>query len=489
MNYDALNDVIAVSERLVSALVAQTDERLLVGLHRFLELLRSDPLLSAAVSSLAAQAREQEEAFGRHDRSLRCELCETWPRYRALAESIEVEPDKKDVFNALGSLEAFERRLKEPAIIEFPDLDEPDSDPSTSKKLLKQLHHWLEWKRPKLATDDPEFDELERLFWHFQERHTSAFRRFWLDGRNLAGVALKRLQALAAAMNPSPGAPDLDARVLTWIASRSVRELCKAVYEGASGGEAETAVAKAAGAVRRDLKLVQEEVSAVLVLRRSRLSLVRRFAARCERYDADELRTIARDSKAERELTSRFAKFLFDAGLNPLTDTPIAGLKPDVLEMGAPFYVEAKQYGGQVVKPGGRKVGVRRGPAPSAVRTTLRKAFWQVLDTWGRLRGTLSLPEAFLLIFRLGGPRVEIPNVIQLDGRLLYVWVVDLGPADQSGARQGLTPVVVAVDEVVSWSSSGSKGVAPHASRRRYARVQVSPRPRTVVAVRPRAGR
>ena len=64
----------------------------------------------------------------------------------------------------------------------------------------------------------------------------------------------------------------------------------------------------------------------------------------------------------------------------------------------------------------------------------LRKAVGQVFDTWGRLRSTQPLNEAFLLIFRLGGPRVEMPETVRVHGRKLFIWLVDLAPVEDAGS-------------------------------------------------------
>ena len=80
-----------------------------------------------------------------------------------------------------------------------------------------------------------------------------------------------------------------------------------------------------------------------------RLGLVKRFAARCERFDAKRLKNAAtsESKKAEDKLRGELARFLIDHGLNPLLDPTVSGLRPDVLDvrLGKPVYVEAKRYG------------------------------------------------------------------------------------------------------------------------------------------------
>ena len=162
---------------------------------------------------------------------------------------------------------------------------------------------------------------------------------------------------------------------------------------------------------------------------------MRRFATRCEQYERERLFTAvnSRRSEAEKLLTFEFARFLFDHGLNPLIDPKISGLKPDVIDvsLGRPIYVEAKQYSSQ--NP----------------RTRILQGTWQTLDTWGRLRQAYDLDEAFLVVFRLGGPRLELPESVSVHGRRFYLVLVDLGPTEISGSRQRLNPITISAEEIL----------------------------------------
>jgi hypothetical protein len=435
-SYDALADLLDALQSHVSRLLEQDNDRLLIGLPRFLEVLKTDPLLSSAISSLISDADQKNEQFGAHDAQIRHELKTLWPRYRALLEEkLPIDTRKLRIFNARGSFEVFERRLESSDTPEIRHDKEPTEDPSNAGELITQLTHWSSgW----LQDDSDEVADLRQRFEVLRQRHQYAFRQFWLDGRNTAGTALRRLDDLSQTMNRPPGDGSDTDTTIRRLEHVRVRDLLAVLYDPSNfpSEDQRRALEEAANSVRRDVRLVHQEIRAVLLLRRSRLWLIRRFAARCERYDADELRRLCSSEKEpEKRLTARFARFLFDQGLNPITDAPVARLKPDVLDLGFPFYVEAKQYG-------------REG---KDVRSALKRAFGQVLGTWGRLRATHELNEAFLLVFRLDGPRVEMPEVVRLDGRTLYTWLVDLVPPRRAGSREKFVPIVITGEEVLSW--------------------------------------
>jgi hypothetical protein len=184
--------------------------------------------------------------------------------------------------------------------------------------------------------------------------------------------------------------------------------------------------------VRHDSRLLHEEMRFRLGLVRSSLALIQRYAHRCHSFDAARLREMCKgDSKrAERLLTFDFARYLFDAGLEPLVDAPIAGLRPDLLGPGptARLYVEAKQYSG-------------RSPA-----ARLRKAYLQVWSTWARLRNAAPIREAFMVVFRTAGPLVVLPDMIPHEGLRLYSVVVDL--SREGGSKEKRPPIVLTADEL-----------------------------------------
>jgi hypothetical protein len=180
-------------------------------------------------------------------------------------------------------------------------------------------------------------------------------------------------------------------------------------------------------------KVLHEELRLRIGLRRSRISLVRRFAGRCMAFDGGRLRALADSNPAQAEavLSLEFARYLFDAGLSPLLNPTIHGLEPDVVypDPSAFFYVEAKQY-------------KERSPKP-----VLKKAYAQVWSTWGRIRATYPCDEAFLLVFRRCGPYVELPAVIHHQGLRLYSVLADI--SEEAGSRERNLTVRITEEELL----------------------------------------
>ena len=186
--------------------------------------------------------------------------------------------------------------------------------------------------------------------------------------------------------------------------------------------------------LRDAVERLREELRRRVGTTRSRLALVHRFKLRCEWHDRDRMLAVAEDGRLsggpEDRLTAEFARYLFDAGLSPLTKPLAGGLQPDLLDPQASFYVEAKQY------------------ASSSARTDIIKAVAQVLDTVGRLRGgPYAVDEAFCIIFRRKGPYYDLPEVLQTETYRLHLVLVDLAPPTRAGRRQRDKPVQVPADE------------------------------------------
>jgi len=215
------------------------------------------------------------------------------------------------------------------------------------------------------------------------------------------------------------------------------KELLEALYQLSRppSDDAQRALVETAQQVRRDIALVHLQLRSRIVMTHSSLGLLKRFAARCERFDADRLRKTAlkKTRTAEDQLRGELARFLFDHGLNPLLDPTISGLRPDVLDvrLGRPVYVEAKRY------------------VDKKERDQFIQGFRQVLDTRGRLSNAFrDLREVFLVVFRLGGKRVEFPEVVHVPGGVIYTVLADLDPRT-AGSRQNQTPVLVTESDLL----------------------------------------
>jgi hypothetical protein len=171
---------------------------------------------------------------------------------------------------------------------------------------------------------------------------------------------------------------------------------------------------------------------------RTRLALIDRYKARCEWHDRDRLLEIAESAERRREhaLRDQLALYLFDNGLNPISEARLGDharadvFHPDPVES---FVLEAKQYGkGQGLESG------------------LRAAFRQALDTVGALRGSgYEAQEGFIVLFRLGGPRSVLPaDPIYADGIRWYLRLINVAPPEEDASQNQKTPEEYGVDRL-----------------------------------------
>jgi hypothetical protein len=186
--------------------------------------------------------------------------------------------------------------------------------------------------------------------------------------------------------------------------------------------------------LREAVERLREDLRRRIGTTRSRLALVNRFKLRCEWHDRERMLAVADDQRLpggpEDRLTGEFARYLFDAGLSPLTKPLAGGLQPDLLDPLASFYVEAKQYSG------------------TSARGDIVRSVAQVLDTVGRLRGgPYAVDEAFCVVFRRDGPFYDLPEVLQTETYRLHLVLVDLAPTTEAGRRERERPVQIPAQE------------------------------------------
>jgi hypothetical protein len=82
-----------------------------------------------------------------------------------------------------------------------------------------------------------------------------------------------------------------------------------------------------------------------------------------------------------------------------------------------------------------------------------------VLDTVGRLQSNAyPITEAFCVVFRLGGPRYLLPEIVTADGYRVYFTLIDIAPSDESGRRQRHAPKPVTADEIFGLSQADDDG-------------------------------
>jgi hypothetical protein len=280
-----------------------------------------------------------------------------------------------------------------------------------------------------------------RRLGNVQRRYDYAVRLLRLRTRTSAGLALLKLEAVPDQLNPPARVRDDEdedglraaSDLMRWVSSESY-SLFKLAWQGRLDAADLGIIDKRVAELRDAVERLQEELRRRIGTTRSRLALVNRFKLRCEWHDRERMLAVADDGGLpggpEDRLTGEFARYLFDAGLSPLTKPLAGGLQPDLLDPLASFYVEAKQY------------------AASSARADIVKSVAQVLDTVGRLRGgPYAVDEAFCVVFRRAGPYYDLPPVLQTETYRLHVVLLDLAPTTEAGRRQRDKPVQIPADE------------------------------------------
>lgn len=467
-------------DRQVDFLLRQTDSAaFLIQVEPFLAALRSEPRLAAHLDDVLQEVVHIVNAMEAVDAELTSELLELrreLVELRPEADDSHLEPPSESQsptaklqarLNYRGSLTFFDEWADSE-----PEPFNADGEGGLAKTLLGILRNkdtaYLHEVRAKAAakvseaeagpeaaltegqspTEDeqhgPERKPLEawrRRLGNVQRRFDYAVRLLRLRTRTSAGLALLKLEAVPDDLNPPARIYDdegddplIAASDLTrWVSSDSY-SLFKLAWQerldAADLGIIDTRVVDLRDAVER----LREDLRRRIGATRSRLALVHRFKLRCEWHDRQRMLAVADDDRLsggpEDRLTGEFARYLFDAGLSPLTKPLAGGLQPDLLDPSASFYVEAKQYG------------------PSSARGDIVKSVAQVLDTVGRLRGgPYAVDEAFCAVFRREGPYYDLPPVLQTATYRLHLVLVDLAPTTEAGRRQRDKPVQIPADE------------------------------------------
>lgn len=280
-----------------------------------------------------------------------------------------------------------------------------------------------------------------RRLGNVQRRYDYAVRLLRLRTRTSAGLALLKLEAVADELNPparvleDEGEDTVSAAsdLMRWASSESY-SLFKLAWQERLDAADLGIIDKRVADLRDAAERLREELRRRIGTTRSRLALVNRFKLRCEWHDRERMLATADDDRLpggpEDRLTGEFARYLFDAGLSPLTKPLTGGLQPDLLDPLASFYVEAKQYAG------------------SSARRDIVKSVAQVLDTVGRLRGgPYAVDEAFCVVFRREGPYYDLPPMLQTETYRLHLVLVDLAPTTEAGRRQRDKPIQLPTDE------------------------------------------
>lgn len=181
--------------------------------------------------------------------------------------------------------------------------------------------------------------------------------------------------------------------------------------------------------LRIDMERVHNEVRRRLGMERSLLAVVNRYQQRCQWYDAEKLRALAEKGagRPEDRLSETLVTYLFDHGLNPLTEPLLGKLRPDIHHSHSKFsfYVEVKQY-----------IRGCRGYLLQGIQE-----MWSMLDNIGS--SPFDIQEAFYVVYRRGGPSYSFPPFVPHRNRKIYIVMVDIAPTSRRGSR---APRTIAFD-------------------------------------------
>ena len=414
----------------------------LAALPRLLEFVYREPRLCAIATELLETANVAIGQMESLDQTLRTDLSRLWIEHSqwflsSWDEACAADP-ANPAFKAYGSPYELAEALQQDNDWQYPDHEEPDASVVLNGvgRFFPKISHWLGC----LPSRGKRVAELECAYATLLSRHREGIRRYILEGMAAPGVALHRLTQTARGLVPradrTPVATEMELLQKACVDIAQGQLADTVVDLGTVPDRLKVSIARFDAQVGRDLALLESELRKELGMERSYTTLVNRFKAWCETYEAERIREDAesRPGRIEARLTIELSRFLFDHGLNPLIDSKVSGLRPDLLDEAAGLYVEVKQYGDE---------------SDSAVRRKIEEAVTQVWNTWGRLDARRAIPSAYLVIFRRGGPDILLPTLLTAGGRRLHIIKIDIAPAAESGSKLS-RPTLVFGDDALA---------------------------------------
>jgi hypothetical protein len=320
-----------------------------IRLGRVLAFIEGEPILAALLQDLRREATQTIEQLEAADAEVRAALAKLWSGCGAEVE-LRLQDVDDDALWAYGQLNTYVSRLERRRTITLSaQAYQADKD---TEELISAFEHWWQYAKGigcnQVESLPNQFPEIDKLLERIASKQKHVDR--WLDvtRRALAWPAHERLVANARVMNPvPPNDEDRKAWSRFLLDTEFADKIGMAEFQQLGVGD-DQEVGDVYAEIRNDAKLLHEELHLRLGLSRSRLALVERYAARCEAFEAERLRRCCdtEPENAERLLTLDFARYLFDAGMPPLVEPTVGGLRPDILHVSSssPFYVEAKQY-------------------------------------------------------------------------------------------------------------------------------------------------
>lgn len=478
-----LSELADIIERQFQHLSKQNGVSLVRELRRTLGLLHRTPRIAALLDAEREEALDTARVFLREDHERVKRLIELRRQFGVAAPDLEkrdapIYADiEAEMSNCAYHWDDFDAELRGERRI----FTRGEHDQTIFAKLSRPFTSMLEAARWKPVTGNsvpevadpyggvrPELVAIADAFRVLTHQHEDAWRIFYDSLQTEAGYALLQLERLVTQLGTKEQEATLgsgESFLIFGSLPAFEIELIKDYLYGQAGSN-NPAKAQALVADLSAVRAAAERVHHGLLLRigttRSLLAVFERFRGRCQWHDRERLLGLAQKEggqkrqgnsvkrgRPEQLLTEELARYLFDQGLNPLTEVPMAGLRPDLYQPGS-FYVEAKQY------------------IDTSPKRYLLRGIHQMYETMGRIRTSeYEVTEAFYVVFRRGGPLVEFGfEEIRFETWTLRPLLIDIAPATSSGSRA--QPPIRITEEEARAQAVDSKGP----SRRRAQRAQ-----------------
>ena len=445
-----MKELVELFERQVDYVRGQPGNRLLLALPRLVEFLKNEPRVAAVLDEFETEYDSECQKFAETDDQLVVEFLQFWREHEAWFvrgwDAIFEAGKDTPVMHQFGHPRDVPMLLQCKRTGAGRGVSFAVESSRMSDVFSRMKSMWLPCvdndKEPFTGDAQTTLFEFRHGYADIWGRADFARRRREVVERTHPGAAWRRLSWTADKIAPSLdlksiGTTDDDEAFLV-AASIEGLELSNA----ALGRELLTPVASVSrseikrGILNDDLEILREETVRRMGLHLSHRALVHRFKAKCESFRSAELRgkCLAKGRKPEDVLTLVAAEYLFDQGLNPLFNAQIVTLRPDLFDGSLPhaLYIEAKQYAD------GRNL-----------TTFIRKAAWQVWDTWNELDAQHRVAEAFLLLFRRSGPLIVFEGPSRIQGRTLHPVLVDIAPTDLKGSRANTAPIAISSSDLL----------------------------------------
>ncbi|TQF11417.1 hypothetical protein FJV41_34355 [Myxococcus llanfairpwllgwyngyllgogerychwyrndrobwllllantysiliogogogochensis] len=440
-----MHEIVDLIDRHFSFLKTQRIPHLLPRLRRTMDMLGAEPRIRTLLEEERRALERLHEDFDRRTQTVVEVLKQIRKRFVELVPEVDDASQPRPVDFASNSdpwfrtFAAFDAKLNPSSPLNVLAGRPNIGDRTQAAQLLWILTQKLNESRH--ARQGELGDEMEQLAAEINQQGNDQVER-WRDYRDSvvaapgADLAFLEYTLRAIGSNQVTQLTNLEERTLSMTGRRS---LGTAILEPAlSGEDSSDEGRRRAERFEEMLRQALESLHHGLRLRvgtvRSRLVVFERFKTRCEMHDRERLLGLAKlrsgeteepqsssqhhpRTKPEQRLTEELARYLYDNGLNPLTEVPIGNARADVLSADR-LYVEAKQY-------------IEGNPA-----NYILKGVSQTAHMVERLSSTAyRLDEAFLVVFRRGGKRLVMQSPVTMGTWVLHCVVVDLGEASESGNR------------------------------------------------------